>query len=170
MPAKEKCHADGIQYTYVSIQKFSEIANVKVESIMRKRSKIPVIVGCRGKYKVLEGTRYPCAIKRYKLKNTEDKRYALLKAISQEKYINHTMLGLYAQSFRLMLKQLLDARLIIENGMCNQYGANAYDCTALGDEVLRKRKSTAQRQIVELVSSGAGNFVGTVLSKVYSEP
>ena len=48
--------------------------------------------------------------------------------------------------------------LIKKNGLCNSYGANAYDCTAKGDEILMQKKEEAIKQIVLLTSEALGVF------------
>ena len=72
---------------YISIAEFSSIAGVSEDTIKKKFKSIPGIVFEKGEYKVLIGTRYPCDIHRYKIKDSADKRYVLLKMISEYKYI-----------------------------------------------------------------------------------
>ncbi|MCR5668351.1 MAG: hypothetical protein K6G05_04785 [Lachnospiraceae bacterium] len=118
----------------VTIEEFLNIANVHKNTVIKRAKEIPGLTYSKGSFDILKGTRYPGDYHRYKLKNSEIRRYVLLKAISEYKYIDHTKLKLYKEQFDNMLKELLDAELIVENGLYNRYGANAYDCTSKGDK------------------------------------
>ena len=52
--------------------------------------------------------------------------------------ISHKELKVEHPQFVDMLKDLLSAGLIQPNHLSNQYGANAYDCSMKGDELLKK--------------------------------
>ena len=150
----------------ISINEFSIISGVKESTIKRNKNKIPGLSYAEGEYQIIDGTRYPCDIHRYKIKDSADKRYLLLKTISEYKYISHLDLGLYQPQFIEMLKELLDAGLIRPNNMDNHYGANYYDCTREGDALIRQTKKEAVTRIAELVATTAGRFIGTVISEV----
>ena len=150
--------------TRVSIDDFLQIAKVKLSTVKKNRKKIPGLTYANGKFDIVKGTRYPFDIHRYKIKDSADRRYLLLLAISQYKYIDHLKLGVYQEQFEELLKELLDGGLIKHNHLYNEYGANAYDCTIQGDEIIKLRKDEAVKQIAEVLSSCAGRFVGGVLS------
>ena len=105
---------------YISIEDFLKIAKVKEKTIKKNQHKIPGLSYENGSYTILEGTRYICSLHRYKMKNAEEKRYILLKMISEYKYISHIELRLYPKQFRNMLAELLSAKLIRPNGMANK--------------------------------------------------
>lgn len=152
----------------ISIDEFLTIAGVKLSTVKRKSKEIPGLIYENGEFDILKGTRYPGDFHRYKLRNSAERRYVLLKAISEYKYIDHSKLRVYQEQFESLLKELLAAGLIVENGLPNHFGANAYDCTKKGDEILKMDKKTERiRQISELVSSTAGHFMGAVLSEVF---
>jgi hypothetical protein len=150
----------------ISIDEFVRIAGVKESTIRKNKDKIPGLSYNKGTYSIIDGTRYPCDLHRYKISNSADKRYLLLKAISEYKYISHLDLGLYHPQFVEMIKELLDAGLIQPNNMDNCYGANFYDCTREGDELLRQQKNSAINKISNLIVAAAGKFVGNVISEV----
>ena len=153
--------------TRVSIEDFLQIANVNRSTVKRNKKKIPGLIYENGKFDIVKGTRYPIDIHRHKIENSADRRYLLLLAISQYKYIDHLKLGVYQEQFEDLLKELLDGELIKPNHLYNEYGANAYDCTSKGDEIIKLRKGEAIKQITKVVTTGAGHFVGAVLSQVY---
>lgn len=150
----------------ISIDEFVRISQRKISTIRKNHAHIPGLKFHEGKYDILKGTRYPCDLHRYKIKDSADRRYLLLKAISEYEYIDHVKLKIYHEQFIDLIKELLDAGLIRENHLHNHYGANAYDCTALGDALLKKRKYEAIKEITEIVASAAGSFVGNVISEV----
>ncbi len=156
-----------VEKNKVSIEEFIKIANVKKETIKKNRNKIPGLTYENGEFDIVKGTRYPGDYHRYKLKNSADRRYLLLKAISEYKYIDHIPLQVYPEQFKELLKELLDAKLIKENHLYNNFGANAYDCTRKGDALLRKEKNRAVRELAEMVAKAAGCFIGSVISEVF---
>lgn len=151
----------------VSMDEFLAMAGVKLSTVRKNIDKIPGLDYKNGEFLILNGTRYPFNLRGYKLKNSADRRYVLLKAISEYKYIDSLKLGVYQEQFKSLLKELLEAKLICENGLPNHFGANAYDCTRMGDEVLRLEKSECIHKISELISSPLGHFVGAIISKLY---
>lgn len=151
---------------YISLEEFAYIAGVKESTVKRNRKDIPGVIYEKRKYKVLSGTRYPCDIHRYKITDSADRRYILLKMISEYKYVTHIDIQLYHEQFVEMLRELLSAGLIKANNLHNHFGANAYDCIEKGDALLRTKKVEALKQIAELVAATAGTFVGKVVSEV----
>ena len=148
----------------MSIEDFLTIAGVKLETVKKHKDEIPGLTICEGEFLILEGTRYPCFY-RDKIKNTADRRYLLLRAISEYKYIDHLKLRVTHSQFKDLLKDLLDAGLIRENHLANHYGANAYDCTIKGDELLHFTKQKAIKEISNTVAACGGHFVGAVISE-----
>ena len=65
-----------------------------------------------------------------------------------------------------MLRELLSAGLIKENNLFNTYGANAYDCTSAGDELIQRTDKEAKKELVNLVASAVGTFTGAVISQI----
>ena len=151
---------------YITLDEFLRIADIKKKTLDKKYKDIPGVEKICGEYLILSGTRNTCDLHRYKLDNSAKKRYVLLKMISRYKYISHLDLKIEYIQFETMLSELLSAGLICENGLSNHYGANAYDCTPLGDEVLKNDESEAKNQIAQLTASCAGTFVGAVLSEL----
>ena len=116
---------------YISMEEFAKKVGVKEETVKKRYQEIPGITKEGNTFTILSGTRYPCDKRRIKPKDSGDRRYLLLRTISDYRYISHE---------HLMLEEFLQAGLIKKNGLCNSFGANAYDCTAKGDAVLKKQK------------------------------
>ena len=152
----------------ITIEEFVAISGVKKTTIRKNSSKIPGLRYINGEYEIIKGTRYPGDFHRYKLKNSGERRYVLLKAISEYKYIDHIKLRLYKEQFDALLRELLDAELICENHLFNHFGANAYDCTPHGDEILKQEKAAAIQSITNCVASASGHFLGAIISEVFN--
>lgn len=150
----------------VTIEEFERIAGVKEATIRKNHDKIPGLTYRDGAYEILSGTRYLCDFSKFKMDDSNQKRYVVLKAISQNKYVSSIDVRLYQEQFENMLKELLSAGLIQPNGVANHYGANAYDCTMLGEEVLKKRKNKCVEELANLVAGAVGTFTGKVISEV----
>ncbi len=136
----------------ISIEEFLNIAGVKEKTIIKNKDKIPGLTYVDGKFDIIKGTRYPCDLHRYKMRNSEEKRYVLLKTISEYKYICAQDLRVYEEQFEAFLEEFLAADLIQKNHLGNDFGANGYDCTGKGDEVIMQRKSIAIRKILEFIT------------------
>lgn len=154
---------------YISLQQFCKIARKKEKTIIKHYKEIPIIIKDKKEYKVLIGTRYPCKIKSYKIIDDIDRRYVLLKSISDYKYIDCYMLNVYQNTFCNYLKDFISAGLIRENNNGNSFGANAYDCTELGGTIVKKEKQKAKKEIVYELSHIAGAFVGEIISCIMPE-
>ena len=153
---------------YIDFDEFVSKTGLKKATIIRNYKRIPGLEKTDNGFRVLSGTRYFFPhIGRYKLDDAFKKRYVLLKAISMYRYIGHKELRIEKKQFEQMLNDLLSAGLIRPNNLSNNYGANAYDSTLLGDEVLQKKESASMREIINLIAEAAGNYTGAVISQVY---
>ncbi len=151
---------------YISFDEFVNNTG-RAESTIRKRYKeIPGITKTKDGFQVVSGTRYPCDLHRHKFKNSGDRRYALLKAISQYRYVTHKDLRIEHRQFEEMLRELLSAGLIKENHLFNTYGANAYDCTSAGDELIQRTDQDAKKELLNLIASATGMFTGAIVSQI----
>lgn len=153
---------------YIPFEEFVEKVSVKESTIRRRYKEIPGITKTENEFAVLSGTRYPCDLHRYKLSTSAKKRYILLKTISQYQYISHKDLKLEQPQFEEMLKELIEAGLIQNNHLSNEYGANAYDCSIRGDKLLKEDEKQAEAKILNMIAETAGTFVGAVISKIYN--
>lgn len=154
---------DKTELVYIDFSDFVKLSGKKENTVKKNHAKIPGIEKVGKEFRVLSGTRYPCDLHRYKINNSADRRYILLKTISEYKYISHKDLRLEELQFHNMLNELLEAGLICKNGLCNGFGANAYDCTPAGDKVLMKAKHEAIAEITLLVAEATGKFIGAAL-------
>lgn len=147
----------------MSIAEFLNIYGIKETTVKKRINDIPGLEYCNGEYRIIEGTRYPYNIGRSKLKDQEDKIYILLKATSENKYIDHNKLKLQKRQFTRLLTELEHKNLIEKNGINNPYGANAYDITYEGTNVLRLSKNVALKLLSELAGRFVGGFATTTV-------
>ena len=137
-----------VEKNKVSIEEFIKIANVKKETIKKNRNKIPGLTYENGEFDIVKGMRYPGDYHRYKLKNSADRRYLLLKAISEYKYIDHIPLQVYPEQFKELLKELLDAKLIKENHLYNKPALGCRAGTGRRPAVHGRRPADGRRRAV----------------------
>lgn len=152
---------------YIDFDEFVSIADVQAKTIKKKYKQIPGVEKTDRGFRVVSGTRYPYNIRNTKLDDSASRRYTLLKAINQYKYISHRELRIEHRQFEDMLRDLLSAGLIRNNNLSNTYGANAYDCTPLGEELISRTDKAARAELVNLIASAAGSFTGAVLSQIF---
>lgn len=152
---------------YIDFDEFVHNSGRKKTTIIRNYKRIPGISKTEDGFQVVSGTRYPYNLGHTKLEDSSAKRYALLKAISKYKYISHKELRIEQKQFENMLRDLLSAGLIQCNNLSNSYGANAYDCTVLGEELLSKTDKAAKSELINMIASAAGTFTGAVVSQIY---
>ncbi len=152
---------------YIPFQDFVLNSGVKESTVKRRANDIPGLSKNGSGFTVISGTRYPFNIGNHNIKDSGGKRYTLLKAISLYGYISHRELRIEPAQFQAMLGDLIAAGLIRENGLCNTYGANAYDCTPKGDELIRRTDRSAKLEILNMIAEATGTFTGAVISQVY---
>lgn len=159
------------QDRYITFAEFVHNSGMKEATIKRRirQDGIAGITKTPEGYHVLSGTRYPCDIHRYKLKDSADRRYVLLKMISEYRYISHIDLRIEHAQFKTMLAELLAAELIQPNHLANEYGANAYDCTLKGDELLKKNTRDSKQELSQLMVnvSRIALDLAAIVSKYY---
>ena len=148
---------------YISMEEFANKVGIKESTIKKRYRDIPGITKEGNTFTILSGTRYPCDKRRIKPKDSGDRRYLLLRTISDYRYISHEHLMLEEKQFNDMLVEFLQAGLIKKNGLCNPLGANAYDCTAKGDALLKKQKNDVIHYLTLLSAEALGTFTGAVL-------
>ncbi len=150
----------------IEYNEFLEMCHVKDNTLRGKikKGEIPGASVKDGKIIVLKGTRYP-AKGIYKIDTYEQKMYVLLKAIDSYKYIDHRKLRLYEEQFCDMLKLLEKEKLIKRNGLCNSYGANGYDMTSKGSEIIKQRREKVLLFLAEFGGTFLGAFAKTLNDK-----
>ena len=152
---------------YIDFDDFVNNTGLKKSTIQRNYKKIPGIEKKDDKYLVLSGTRYWFSdLHKYKIEDSYEKRFVLLKAISKFRYIGHKELRVEKSQFDNMLRDLLSAGLIEPNNLSNCYGANAYDVTDKGALLVHKTDKTAKKELITTISEAVGTFTGAVLSQV----
>ena len=152
---------------YIDFKDFLNNAGVKESTIKRRYKEIPGVMKTKKGFRVISGTRYPYNIGNAKLDDSASKRFILLKAISKYKYISHKELRIEPPQFENMLRDLLSAGLIERNNLSNTYGANAYDCTPQGEELISQKNKTARESLINTIATATGAFTGAVLSQIF---
>lgn len=153
---------------YIEFDEFVRNTGLRRSTILRNYKKIPGLEKKNGKYIVLSGTRYWFSdLHKYKIDDSYEKRFVLLKAISKFRYIGHEELRVEKNQFDKMLCDLLSAGLIEPNSLSNYYGANAYDVTAKGAALAHKNDKTAKKELITTIAEAAGTFTGAILSQIY---
>ena len=148
---------------YISMEEFAKKSGIKESTIKKRYKDIPGIAKEGSSFTILSGTRYPCDKRRIKPKDSGDRRYLLLRTISDYRYISHEHLMLEEKQFIDMLEEFLQAGLIKKNGLCNSFGANAFDCTVKGDALLKKQKKDVIHYLTLLGAEALGTFAGAAL-------
>lgn len=152
---------------YIELDDFVNISGVKETTIKKNYKRIPGFQKTEIGFRILSGTRYPFNLRNTNLDDSISKRYTLLKAISKYQYISHKELRVEHKQFEDMLRELLSAGLIKNNNLSNTYGANAYDCTSIGDEFINKTNKSNLIEFLNAATATAGTFTGAVLSQIY---
>ena len=152
---------------YIDFEDFVNNAGVKESTIKRRYRQIPGIIKTQKGFRVISGTRYPYNIGNTNIEDSASKRFTLLKAISKYKYISHKELRIEPPQFEAMLRDLLSAGLIQCNNLSNTYGANAYDCTPLGEELISQKDQAARHNLINAIASASGTFTGAILSQIF---
>ena len=152
---------------YIEFDDFVSNTGFRKSTVERNYKKIPGIEKKNDKYIVLSGTRYWFSdLHRYKIDDSYQKRFVLLKAISKFRYISHKELRIEKPQFDKMLRDLLSAELIEPNNLSNCYGANAYDVTDKGATLMHKNDKTAKTELITAIAEVAGTFTGAIISQV----
>lgn len=149
---------------YINMEEFAKKSGVKESTIKKRYKDIPGISKEGSSFTILSGTRYPCDKRRINPKDSGNRRYLLLRTISDYRYISHEHLMLEEKQFNDMLAELLQAGLIKKNGLCNSFGANAFDCTAKGDDLLKKQKNDVIHYLTLLGAEALGTFAGAMIA------
>ena len=152
---------------YIEFDELVNNSGFKESTIKRNYKRIPGLQKTKNGYRVVSGTRYPYNLGNTKIEDSASKRYVLLKAISNYKYISHKELRVEHHQFETMWIELLSSRLIQRNNLSNTYGANAYDCTPLGDELISHKDKKAKQELFKTIAETAGTFTGAVVSQIF---
>lgn len=144
----------------MTVEELSNICNVKCETIQRNISSIPGYRYEDGS--IPNGSRWKYNIRNSKLRNTNDRRYHLLKATDEYKFIDHNMLRMSRDSFNTMIDELVQYGLLTENGTDNYFGANRYDTTMEYSRIKSDRKKSMIQNIAMFIGTAAGSYTSAV--------
>lgn len=149
---------------YISLEDFHNISNISLNTIKKNIERIPGIEKEKESFKVLRGTRYPANMRRFKSNEFARKRYQLLKAICEDRYVDEVMLRCDKLQFEDFIKELLKEGYIKQNCLYNDYGANRYDSTPKGDDAFNTIKAKRARQHFLSIAETTGVFCGTAVA------
>ena len=142
----------------MTLSEFSTYSNISEKAILKRLFDIK---GCRlidGELTFPSGTRYPCD-KNLKISEPFDRYYAILFAISRERYIDNVYLKISKETFKNMLSELVEYGYIKSIEVENTFGANGYCLTMAGTEKLQSNKNKLVKELAKLL----GTFTGAVL-------
>lgn len=149
-----------------TLEKFCRNNDISVRTVVKNKDKIPGLLLTDDECRISEGTRYPYNVGRNSLKTIDDKRYVLLKATYNCKYIDHSMLKTDINEFNNIIEELVSAGLLERNGLANRYGANAYRCTLRCKEFLGFRKRKAIKFIINTMAEAIGTAAGACFNQI----
>ena len=143
----------------VSIEEFANRYRLSVNTVKKNFEMIKGAYISNGEYIIPDSCRYPFFPKNMNLKTRNDKKYAIIKATHEYKYIDNTIVGISKNSFLLIVKELLESGLITSNGSGDINGLNGYDTTDHTDEVIRN--NSRKNKVINDLFINAGCFVGS---------
>lgn len=147
---------------YITIDEYVKTTSISKKTIVKNRKYIKKVIEIRNQHLILEEARYPYRLKCLNVKNAEDARYHILKAMNEYRYIDNELLGISRSSFDFIVEELLTNKLIKKNKSGNMYGLNGYDITGKGTEVFCENKQKTIRTIAQALGSYSGAFVGSI--------
>lgn len=137
---------------YITLETFLDQCGLKEQTIYKNRNKIKGLEYSNGEYKIPEGTRYPFNIGHNKLKNSYNKRYLILKAIGENRYIDSKMLHMSDNDFEEMVKQLFKSKLICRTHTKNKYGVNMYILEDAAEKLLKEKREYALKILEDVTT------------------
>ncbi len=143
---------------YISVQAFANRYNLKTDTVKKNINRIAGIKLIDNEYLIPDSSRYPYNIGRNKLATRDEKCYVLLKATSQSRYVDETMLKMSTASFNTLITELVKKGLLQKNSSNNPHGANRYDTTLLADETLKNSKKKAMTEIANILAGAAAVY------------
>ena len=88
-----------------------------------------------------------------------EKKYTILKATSQNLYIDDTIINLSPKTFKKLINDLVAEGMLCLNGYDDKYGLNMYDTTKEADEIVENSKRKAVNLIIERSSYAMGTAI-----------
>lgn len=134
------------------IEDLAKHARVKPDTIKRRLDEILGWTKSDDEIRFIKGTRYPYEKNKVSLKDAYDRYYAVLKATSRNRFIDHHYLNISQESFDVLINELVRINYLIENNTHNPYGANAYDLSFEAANVVKKAKYLVLKEIASLLS------------------
>lgn len=150
---------------YITLEDFLNQCGLKEQTIYKNRNKIKGLEYSNGEYKIPEGTRYPFNIGHNKLKTSEKKRYLILKAIGEYRYIDGKMLHMSSNDFEAMVKQLHRSKLICRTNTKNKYGTNMYILESAAEILLKEKKEVVLKILENVTAKAIAVYINIQMGK-----
>ena len=145
---------------------FANRCNKKPATVEKRfrNGDIPGIQIINNRFKIMEGTRYPYDMRGKETNNASKKRFYLIDAIFNRKYIDAIMLGVEQQEFNQYIQENMNAGLIMHMDWQNQYGANGFITTSEGDKIFTNQKKEQHKYYAELLGTVLGSAAKQIMS------
>lgn len=138
----------------ITIEEFAKMAGVSSDSAKARFGDLRrqgAHINENGTIVLPYGARYPYNAGRTKYDSAGKRYYTILKATSKFQYIDAETINVYPEDFSAMLHALVDADMLVPNGIDNPHGANGYVCSLAVDDLLKKRARAAAKLIEETI-------------------
>ncbi len=149
---------------FIDIKAFAKRYGLSEKTVRKRIDDIKGVITKERETFIIDSSRYPYNMRGNKVKSRDDKIYVLLKATSEFYYIDEEMLRISKTSFDTMVNELYVKGLLIKNGSNDPNGVNSYDVCQSMDELLRKSKYKAIKEISLHLSRMSGEFVGEYIN------
>ena len=149
----------------MTLREFSLQCGISENQIRKRYKEIGGVEYIDGEWIIPNGTRYP-AKRLHHVDSFEEKVYALLKATSEYRYIDSKILHIPDESFNVIISVLLQQGWIQTNGIENPYGANHYDLTLIGANIINQRRYKSIEAISAMIARCAGDFTGRLINQM----
>ncbi len=143
---------------YVSIDTFAKRYGLKSNTVKKNIDKVVGAYYKDGVYYIPDSCRYPYNLKNIKFKSRNDRKYVILRATSENKFVDNNTVGVSKKSFDLMIGELIRDQLLQYNGTNDKNGANSYDVTDYADRVIKEKNNKSS--IINELFIGVGCAVG----------
>lgn len=140
----------------MTIQDLADISCVKLKTAKSQLKNVP---GISSDGEIPAGSRLPYDVHRYRFNNISKRRDALLQATYHYRYVDHHMLAMEENPFNEMVKELVEAEFLRENGSNNPYGANRYDTTLAYEDI-------GMMKMAKRIAIIAGKFAGAAAGEL----
>lgn len=142
----------------VSIEEFAKRYKLKINTVKKNFHLIKGAYIKENEYIIFDSCRYPYFKKHLNIKTRDDKKYVILRATYEYKYVDRFTVGMSQSSFKTMVNELKEKGYLIENGSGDTNGLNAYDVSDEVGQIIYEKKH--KKHIIDSLFIRAGMFTG----------